>query len=265
MARPLCLVTGASAGIGAALAKEYAFHGYDLCLVARRLDRLEALAKELAAAHGVEAFAAPADLSAPDGCEQALAAGAARGRPVDALVNNAGFSINGAYATTGWADQRAFLKVMVEAMAEMVHRVLPGMIERRSGRILNVASVAGLTPGAAGHTLYGAAKAFVISMSESLHLETRGQGVRVTALCPGFTYSEFHDVNGTRALVSSLPKRMWLDAAAVARAGYRAVEANQPICVPGPTYKAIAALNDVLPRRLALAVMARQSAKIRKA
>ncbi len=265
MARPLCLVTGASAGIGAALAREYARHGYDLCLTARRLDRLQALASELSQTHKVEAFAVAADLSAANGCGQVLAGVAARGRHVDALVNNAGFSISGAYATTAWADQQAFLKVMVEAMAEMAHRVLPGMVERRSGRILNVASVAGLTPGAAGHTLYGAAKAFVISMSESLHLETRGQGVRVTALCPGFTYSEFHDVNGTRGLVSRLPKRMWLDAADVARAGYGAVEANRVICVPGTTYRLIAALNDVLPRRLAFAVMARQSAKIRKA
>jgi short-subunit dehydrogenase len=263
--RRLCLITGASAGIGAAFARIYASHGYDVALTARRAERLEHLAEEISLRYGVEALSVTADLADPEAPGQILDFLTAHGRTVDALVNNAGYGLPGAYADTRWEDQRAVIQVMVTAPAELAHRVLPGMVHRRFGRIVNVSSLAGLVPGAAGHTLYGAVKAFGVRFSQSLHLETQGQGVQVSALCPGFTYSEFHDVAGTRAQITqSTPPWLWLGADEVAAAGYEAVEANRPICVPGAPNKAIAAVVKLIPDDWALALMASQSSRFRK-
>lgn len=265
MARRLALVTGASAGIGAAFARILASHGYDVALTARRADRLEALAAEIRLRYGVEAYAIPADLADPTGVDTILAGVEAQGRVIDALVNNAGYGLPGTYATTSWADQGKFLQVMLTSVCELTHKVMPGMIERRFGRIVNVASLAGLIPGAAGHTLYAATKGFLVKFSQSLHLENQATGVHVSALCPGFTYSEFHDVNGTRAQVSqSLPTWLWLGADEVAASGYEAVEANRPVCVPGAPNKTIAAIAKLLPDDWALALMANQGGRFRK-
>jgi len=264
MTRRLCLVTGASAGIGKAFAHVYASHGYDVFLTARRADRLELLASEIRLRHGVEAFVVPADLAEAGAVDKVLAAVAAEGRDIDALVNNAGYGLAGSYAQTSWSDQQAFLQVMTVAPAELAHKVLPGMLERRFGRIVNVASLAGLVPGSAGHTLYGAVKALLVRFSQSLHLETQGTGVHVTALCPGFTYSEFHDVTGTRDAMNSLPAWLWLGADEVAQIGYEAAEANRAVSVSGSPNKAIAALAKILPDDWALAVMARQSRRFRR-
>lgn len=265
MARRLALITGASAGIGAASARIYASHGYDVALTARRADRLEGLAAEIKLRSGVEAYAIPADLADPAGVDTVLAAIADQGRVVDALINNAGYGLPGTYAATSWADQATFLQVMLTSVCEMTHKVLPGMVERRFGRIVNVASLAGLVPGAAGHTLYAATKGFLVKFSQSLHLENLSTGVHVSALCPGFTYSEFHDVNGTRGQVSQgVPEWMWLGADEVAAAGYEAAEANRSICVPGAPNKAIAAVAKMLPDDWALALMANQGGRFRK-
>lgn len=265
MTRRLCLITGASAGIGSAFARTYARHGYDLALTARRGDRLEALAAELRERHGVEVLVIPADLTEAGAVDEVLAQVAARGRSIDALVNNAGFSLAGAYLASTWGDQERLLHLLLQIPAEFVHKVLGAMIDRDFGRVINVASVAGLVPGSAGHTLYGAVKAAMISFSQSLHLETASTGVHVTAVCPGFTYSEFHDVNGTRDLVSRMPGWMWLTAEQVADAGYAAVEANRPLSVPGGAYKAITAVSKLLPTDVAMAIMRRQSRRIRRA
>jgi short-subunit dehydrogenase len=265
MDRRLALVTGASAGIGAAFARILASHGYDVALTARRADRLEKLAEDIRLRSGVETLVVAADLAEPEGPGQVLDHLTAHGRTVDVLINNAGYGLPGAYAETSWSDQQAFIQVMLTAPCELTHRVLPGMVARRFGRIVNVASLAGLIPGAAGHTLYAATKSFLVKFSQSLHLETEGQGVHVTALCPGFTYSEFHDVNGTRAQVSaSTPPWLWLGADEVAAAGYEAVEANRVICVPGAPNKAIAAVAKLLPDDWALALMASQGPRFRK-
>jgi short-subunit dehydrogenase len=265
MDRRLALVTGASAGIGAAFARVFARHGYDLMLTARRADRLEALAEEIRLGQGVETLAVTADLAEPDAPGRILDRLAAHGRSVDALINNAGYGLPGTYADTRWDEQAAFLQVMVTAPCELAHRVVPGMQARGFGRIVNIASLAGLIPGAAGHTLYAASKAFLVKFSQSLHLEVAPHGVHVTALCPGFTYSEFHDVNGTRERVSAAtPAWLWMEADAVARAGYKAVEANRPVWVPGAPNKAIATLAKALPDDLALALMASQGGRFRK-
>jgi short-subunit dehydrogenase len=263
--RKLALVTGASAGIGAAFARLLAGHGYDLALTARRLDRLDALAEELRSRHGVEALTVAADLSEAGAPGRILDHLAAQGRHVDGLINNAGYGLPGVYADTPWTEQAAFVQVMVTAPCELAHRVLGGMRERRFGRIVNVASLAGLMPPAAGHTLYAASKAFLIRFSQSLHLETVGLGVHVSALCPGFTYTEFHDVTGTRERASSsTPGWLWMSAEDVVAAGWRAVEANRPVCVPGAPNKVAATIARAIPEDWALALMASQGGRVRK-
>jgi short-subunit dehydrogenase len=266
LSRRLALVTGASSGIGAAIARVYAGHGYDLALTARRGDRLHHLADDVRLRHGVESLVIPADLARREAPGEILAQIEANGRVVDALVNNAGYGVPGSYATSRWEDQNAFLQVLLVAVCELTHKVLPGMLERRFGRIVNVASLAGLAPGAPGATLYGATKSFVVRFSQSLHLETQGSGVHVSALCPGFTYSEFHDVTGTRARVhEGVPSWLWLGADEVAAAGYEAAEANRPICVTGAPNKAIAALAKLIPDEWGMALMSSQMGRIRGA
>jgi uncharacterized protein len=265
MDRRLALVTGASAGIGQAFARILAGHGYDLALTARRGDRLETLAEDIRMRSGVEVLTFAADLAEPDAPRRIIEHLDQHGRVVDALINNAGYGLPGAYADTRWEDQQAFIQVMMTAPCELAHRSLPGMIGRGFGRIVNVASLAGLVPAAAGHTLYAASKAFLVKVSQSLHLEGAPHGVHVSALCPGFTFSEFHDVNGTRALTqASTPAWLWLGADEVAAAGYEAVEANRAICVPGAPNKAIAAFAKLIPDDWALALIASQGSRFRK-
>lgn len=264
MSRRLVLITGASSGIGMALAREFAANGWDLALVARREDRLQTLADDMKARFGVDSLVIPADLSDPAAPEAIVTAVAAAERDIDALVNNAGFGLPGTYTQTSWKQQADFIQLMLTSYAELVHRVMPGMQERKFGRILNVASVAGLMPGSKGHTLYSAVKSALIKFSQSLHFEGQDHGIHATALCPGFTYSEFHDVNQTRDLVSKLPKHWWLSAEQVAVAGYDAVQRNKAICVPGAWYKFLTGLNQVLPTGASMWMMSRNSAKVRR-
>jgi short-subunit dehydrogenase len=264
IARRRALVTGASSGIGSAFARVLAERGHDLILSARRRDRLETLAAELGARHGTNTVVLTEDLADRDASARLATAVAARGLDVDVLVNNAGFGVPGSYASTTWSQQQQFLQVLVVAVAELTHRLLPRMIERKWGRIINVASLAGLLPGVAGHTLYAASKAFVIKFSESLALETLRHGIHVTASCPGFTLSEFHDVTGTREQVSKMPSFMWLDAETVARASYDAVMAGVPVYVPGNVNRTLATLGRVLPRSIVWGLMKRNATRFRR-
>ena len=264
MARKLCLITGASAGIGAALAREFAAHGWDLALTARRKDRLEDLAEELKARYGVDSLIIAVDLAKKTAPKAIMKAISDAGREVDGLVNNAGYGLPGAFNTPSWKDHEQFLQVMLTAPLELCYLVLPGMRERKFGRIINVASLAGHLPGSMGHTLYGADKSFLIKFSESLHLENRSHGVHISALCPGFTYSEFHDVNDTRPMVSKMPGYMWQTAEEVARTGYQAVERNNPVYIPGTFNKFISTLVKLLPAAMGRAMMSKQSKKFRK-
>jgi uncharacterized protein len=245
------LITGASAGIGMALARVFAANGFNLVLAARRTERLVAFAKELHETHGIEARPMPADLARPDTPANLVAALERAGVSVDVLVNNAGYAVPGLYRETPWEVQRDFLQVLVTAPCELTHRLLPAMTRRGYGRILNVASVAGLMPGSASHTLYGGAKALLIKSSQSLHSEQAGTGVFVSALCPGFTLSEFHDVSGTRSAMNHLPRFMWLSAERVARDGYRALMKNEPVCIPGLQDRLVTTLARLLPLNLA--------------
>jgi short-subunit dehydrogenase len=227
------LITGASAGIGKAFAEVFAGHGFDLVLVARREQRLVELAGQLAERHGVEARVIAADLADPLAPARIAEQLEAKGLAVDVLVNNAGFGLPLDYTETTWEQQATYLQVSATAPAHLIHLFLPGMVERGYGRILNVSSLAALMPGMLGFTLYSGVKSFLIKTSQSLSLELKGTGVHVTAVCPGFTYSEFHDVTETRKDVSRLPSSMWMAAEDVAHESYRAVMAGKPLHVNG--------------------------------
>jgi len=251
--RKTILITGASAGIGAALARECAGRGYDLILTARREGPLQALAQDLNARQGVSAHVITADLAEPGAPAALVEAIAARGLSIDGLINNAGFSRTTGFLDTDPADHAAMIRVMLTAPVELSRLLLPGMVARGWGRVLNVASLAGQMPATGGDTLYGPIKSFLIKASQGLWLETRGTGVHVTALCPGYTYTEFHDVNGSRAQVSSAyPKWMWMEADRVARIGWEAVETNRPRVTPGVMNNVLAGLGGMLPDALAL-------------
>lgn len=262
--RRTALITGASAGIGLAFARVFAANGFNLVLTARRADRLHVIADELRREHGIDVRVIAANLADPAAPRQLVNELVSAGVTVDALVNNAGYGLPGRYASTAWDEQARFIQVMVTAYAELAHRFVPGMVERGYGRIINVASVAGLVPGSPGHTLYGASKAFLIKFSQALALETRRHNVHVTAVCPGFTYSEFHDVNGTREIVSQMPTWMWMDAATVARQGFDAVMDGRFLYVNGRVNRAIVFLVRHLPESWVLRAVLTQSRKFRK-
>ena len=242
------LVTGASSGIGKAFAELLASKGYAVVLTARRGDRLEALAADLTERYGVPAHTIVADLARPEASQQIAADLAARGLVIDVLVNNAGYGVPGSYANVPWDDHARFMQVMVTAVLDLTYRLLPGMVERGWGRIINIASVAGMVPAPAGHTLYGASKSFVIRFSEALAAENAPKGVHVTAVCPGFTWSEFHDVTGTRDKMNSVPGMLWLKADDVAREGYDAVMKGHSVVVNGGIYRLLVWLNGAMPR-----------------
>jgi len=248
------LITGASAGIGEAFAEVFAAEGWNLVLIARREDRLRAVAERLASAHRIDARVIVADLGERGAPARVADQLAASGVTVDALVNNAGFGVPGSYLRSTWERQDHALQVMVTGVAELTYLFLPGMLERGYGWIINVASVAGLVPAPGGHTLYAATKAFLIKFSEALGHEVRAGGVHVTALCPGFTRSEFHDVTGTREQMKAMPAWLWLDASRVAREGYDAVMGGVPIYVNGRIYRVIVALVRFAPAWLIRAV-----------
>lgn len=265
MARRLVLITGASAGIGLSFARTYAAHGWDVALTARRADRLDKLVEEIRLRFGVDAYALPADMSDPATPERLQKDILALGRGVDGLVNNAGYGQPGGFIANSLEDHRAFLQVMMLGPVELIHRFLPGMVEQKFGRIINVASLAGYLPASPGDTLYGPVKTGLTRFSQSLHLEVRDHGVHVSALCPGWTYSEFHDIIGTRSKLSqTIPGWMWMGADEVAREGFVAVEANRATCVPGAPNKALAVLLKILPDDWVMELVSGQLRKIHR-
>ena len=258
------LITGASSGIGEAFAEVFAAHGFDLVITARREDRLRAVAARLEQLHGVRVLVFVADHARRDTPERLCAELAYRGLTIDALVNNAGYGVPGKFIDSPWERHDDMLQVMVTGLAELMHRLLPGMIARGYGRIINVASLAGLVPAPAGHTLYAAAKALVIKFSEALSYEVRRHDIHVTAVCPGFTISEFHDVTGTREQMNTLPSWMWMDSPTVARQGFEAVMAGTPIYINGRVNRTIALLVRYLPQGVVKAIGRRFGRSYRK-
>jgi short-subunit dehydrogenase len=260
-ANSIVLITGASSGLGEAFARAYAALGRDLVIVARRLDRLEALGAELQGAHGVTVLALQIDLSVFGAETTVLQAVADHGLTVDVLVNNAGFSIPQSFAAVPWSAQRDLLMTMVVSACGLAHGVLPGMIERGGGSIITVASLAGFAPGAAGHTLYPGAKSLAIKFSEALDAEYRAAGVRATAVCPGFTTTEFASANGTQAIMDASPRMFFQTAGQVVASAIRANARGRVIVVPGWHNKLAAGLLRYLPQSLVKAVVLAGSAK----
>lgn len=242
------LVTGASGGIGAELAREYAGHGHPLVLVARSKGTLDSFAEELRKAHRVEVRTIALDLAAPGAVERLVAELDAARVQVEVLVNNAGFALYGAFAETDWAKESEMIQLNVVTLTALTKKLLPGMVTRRRGRILNVASTAGFLPGPL-MAVYYATKAFVLSFSEALAEEVRGTGVTVTALCPGPTRTGFQaraSMEGSK-LVSG--KRL-PDAAEVARAGYEGAERGAAVVIPGLENRFQVGLVRFLPRSM---------------
>jgi hypothetical protein len=259
------LITGASAGIGAAFADVFAANGFNLVITARRQDRLQAVGEQMRRRYGVKVAVIAADHSRKETPQELCDAIAGTGMTIDALVNNAGYGLPGSFLSQPWERHEAMMQVMVVGLAELTYRLLPQMVERRYGRIINVASLAGLVPAPAGHTLYAASKALVIKFSEALSHEVRNQGVNVTALCPGFTFSEFHDVTGTREQMKQMPSWMWMDAPTVARQGYDAVMAGTPIYINGRVNRSIETLVRYVPQKLVRYIGRRVGRRYRKA
>ena len=257
----LALVTGASAGIGEAFARAYAARGFDVALVARRAERLEALAVGLRAEHGVEALVIPADLSAWEAHLAVIQAVRAAGREVDVLVNNAGFGVPQAFTSVPWSRQRDFLMTLVVSACGLAHEVIPGMAERGWGRIVNVASLAAFSPGAAGYSLYPAAKSFAVKFSQSLDAELRDKGIKVTAVCPGFTKTEFAEASGTQHLMDQAPRRFWQTSEDVVQSAIAANEAGKVVIVPGWHNKLAVLAMKAVPDALLSAAIRRGAAK----
>lgn len=244
------LVTGASSGIGEALARCFANGGHRLVLVARSADKLAALAARLEREQRVQVTVLPADLALP-GAAGRLAASLRRRRlAIDVLVNNAGVLEHGAFA--GMAPQRVheLLALNVAGLTDMLAHFVPPMVERGRGRVLNVASIAAFQP-VPGLATYAATKAYVLSLTESLAEELRGSGVTVTALCPGLTATDMlANAVDRNARLARLPKALIGDVGEVAAEGYRACMAGEVICIPGAVNRAAALAARATPKWL---------------
>ena len=242
---PTALITGASAGIGRSLAHEFARDGYEVLLVARRGEALQALAREINLAHGVPARTFPADLADPHAARRLHDALEAEGTVVDVLVNNAGFGAQGLVAEIPLDRQLDMIQLNVTALTELTRLFLPGMLRRRRGGVLNVASTAAFQPGPY-MAVYYATKAYVLSFTEALAEEAAGSGVRVSCLAPGPTATEFADVAEIRD--SGLFARAVMDADEVARAGFRGWKRGETLVIPGSANRRGVMLVKLAPR-----------------
>jgi hypothetical protein len=259
-----CVITGASSGIGTEIARLLAAKGYGVTLVARREDRLRALADELSAASKIRAEVVPVDLS--DEAARAVLADevAQRGLTVDVLVNNAGFSTMGPVHKSDPAREVSMIRTDVEAVAHLCSAFVPGMVERGGGAVLNVASTAAFQP-LPGQAGYGAAKAFVLSYSRAMDQELRGRGVTVTCLCPGPVETGFAEAAGIsdEAAASSLPKVMWVSAEDVAAAAVEGMAKGRSVVIPGTPNRVLAGLAHHAPRKVLLPILASRHPMLR--
>ena len=230
------LVTGASAGLGAEFARQLAADGYNLVLVARRRDKLETLAADLRQQYGCDVLIEAADLADPAAPRALFDALAARDIAVDFLVNNAGVAGSDLLTDRDWGEHQAFFQLMMLAVAELCHLFIPAMRERGFGRVINVASVAGRIPRVGGCN-YGPSKAYLIALSEDLAVTLHGSGVKVCALCPGYTHTDFHSTAGLQDMKDAMPGFLWYDADVVVREGLRAVEKGKPVYLSGRLYR----------------------------
>ncbi|MCD2169396.1 SDR family NAD(P)-dependent oxidoreductase [Microbacterium sp. JC 701] len=245
------LITGASSGLGAEFARQLAARGAGLVLVARDRVALDEVAAGIRAAHGVDVEVLAADLLDADALatvEQRLAAGG-----IDVLVNNAGFGLDLAFEKNPVDDEVQHLRLHVEAAMRLMHAALPAMLERGSGRVVNVASVAGFVP----RGTYGAVKSWLISFSRWANVVYAPRGVTVTAVCPGFVHTDFHARLGLPPGQEGVPNGMWLDAATVVREGLRDAAHGRSVSVPSWRYKVLVAASRLLPDAVVVAAASR--------
>ena len=234
------LVTGATAGIGESFTRLLASKGYNIALVARDEARLHERAAGLREKYGIQTFVLPADLATKSGVKSVEKY--IQSYEIEVLINNAGFGINKAFTVSSLGDEQDLLNVLVRAPMRLMHVILPGMKERKSGTIINVSSVAGFIAGGT----YSAAKSYLTVLSESLNTELKGTGVIVSALCPGFTRTEFHQRG--RMKMKGLPSYMWLNADKLVAQSWKDAQAHQPVSVPGWQYKLLVAIISIAPR-----------------
>ena len=258
------VVTGASAGIGREIAARLAERGHGLTLVARREDRLRALATELAAAHGVRIEVIAVDLTDEAARAHLVDEVTARGLEPAILVNNAGLSTVGPVHRSDPARELTMIRTDVEAVAHLCSLVLPGMVARGSGAVLNVASTAAFQP-LPGQAGYSAAKAFVLTYSQAVRAELAGTGVTVTVLCPGPVDTEFAETAGFGGgeAENALPRFMWVPAADVAAAAVEGLDKGRSVVIPGAANQAVALAGRFAPRSLLLPIVARQHPGLR--
>ncbi|MBJ7286723.1 MAG: SDR family oxidoreductase [Candidatus Nanopelagicus sp.] len=238
------LITGATAGIGAAYAKLLAKEGFDLVLVARDLPRLKGVAKELSKLYKIKAETIKADLTKPAQLAKVEKRLANNSKPIEVLINNAGFGLKDSFLVSNLAKEQELLDVLVTAPMRLSHAVLPGMIKRNSGSIVNVSSVASFIAGGT----YSAAKSYLTVFSEYLHTELRDTNIKVSALCPGFTRTEFHARGKMK--MSGLPNYMWTAVDQVVAKSWRYVKAGKVICIPGWQYMLLSSIARIAPRPL---------------
>lgn len=240
--RKTALITGASAGIGESFTRLLAAKGFDLVLVARDEARLQAQAATLKEKHQIQVEVIRADLGTKEGCGTVEARLNVSGQPISVLINNAGFGIKEGFLASNRELEDQMLQVLVTAPMRLCHAALPGMKERNDGVIINVSSVAGWIAGGT----YSAAKSYVTVLSESLNTEMKRTGVKVCALCPGFTHTEFHQRGGMK--MKSVPEFMWLNADALVKAAWKDAVRGRAISVPGWQYKILSAITRFGPR-----------------
>ena len=251
-----CLITGASSGIGAEIARELAARGLGVTLVARREERLRELADEIAEAYGVEAEVVTGDVSSERGRKKITSEVEARGLTVEVLVNNAGFGSGGRFTKLDAAKETSMVRTNCEAVAALTGHYLPEMASRGRGAVLNVASLIAFQP-VPFQATYGATKAFVLSFTDALHEEMRGTGVTVTAVCPGPVHTEFGEQGGFGGADERIPEALWLEADRVARDAVRALENGDRITVPGAGNQIAALWGQHLPRSVLLPLVKR--------
>jgi len=244
------LITGASAGLGKEFARQLAAQGYNIVLVARDPAKLEATAAELKAAHAVSTYCLSADLCDPAAPRQLFEQIQQQDLQIDFLVNNAGVAGPNLLEEKNWQKQQDFFQLMMLSMAELCQLFVPPMQQRGWGRVINIASVAARIPRGGGCN-YGPSKAWVVALSEELALTVAGDGVKVCALCPGFTHTEFHERAGLDDMKASSPSWLWYDADVVVREGLAAVERGKRVYLSGRLYRWLDPLfQSVFTRRL---------------
>jgi short-subunit dehydrogenase len=235
------LVTGASVGIGESFTRLLASKGYNIALVSRNEARLHERAAGLREKYGIQTFVLPADLSTNEGCssvEEYI-----KSYEIDVLINNAGFGINKAFSASALEAEQQMFDVLVRTPMRLMHTVIPGMKQRNSGTIINVSSVASFIAGGT----YSASKSYLTVLSESLNTELASSGVNVSALCPGFTRTEFHERG--RMKMGGLPKFMWLNSDKLVEQSWKDAVANKPVSIPGWQYKLLVGVISTVPRK----------------